>query len=113
MSRNENNYHDRFAKSDNLLFFTIILECCEIADLNLKTIEKCNFAFRYNPQILLSAAFHKREDRPSERSERIGDSRNKACRPARREQVFARSGAKCRGESDLLAGRVIISLEPE
>lgn len=45
--------------------------------------------------------------------EQIGDSRNKACRPARRERVFARGGAKCRGESDLLAGRVIISLEPE
>lgn len=30
----------------------------------------------------------------NERLERIGDSRNKACRAARRERVFARSGAK-------------------
>lgn len=48
------------------------------------------------------------------RSERSGHSRNKACRIARRERVFCARWRKVpRGESDLLAGRVIISLEPE
>lgn len=48
----------------------------------------------------------------NERLERIGDSQNKA-EPQGGNESLRAVAQSTRGESDLLTGRVIISLEPE